>query len=78
MTKDSLKFWFKQAKRRAKIKDFRWHDLRRHACSLLFEKGLSVPEVQLFSGHSTPTILLNTYTKLSAEKVAIKLMKGGY
>jgi len=49
MTKDSLKFWFKQAKQRAKIKDLRWHDLRRHACSLLFEKGLSVPEVQVLS-----------------------------
>jgi hypothetical protein len=34
-----------------------------------------VPEVQLFSGHKDPRILLNTYTKLSPEKVAIKLMK---
>ena len=63
MTKDSLKFWFKQAKRRAKIKDFRWHDLRRHACSLFFERGLSVPEVQTISGHRDPRVLLNTYTK---------------
>jgi len=78
LTIDMLEYHFKVARYKANIKGFRWHDLRRHACSLLFERGLSVPEVQLFSGHSTPTILLNTYTKLSAEKVAIKLMKGGY
>jgi integrase len=77
MTCDSLKFWFGQAKRRAKISGFRWHDLRRHACTLLFEKGLNVPEVQLVSGHKDPRVLLNTYTKLSAEKIAIKLMERG-
>ncbi len=73
MTVDSLKFWWKQAKRRAKIKDFRYHDLRRHSCSLLFEKGLSVPEVQLISGHKDPRVLLNTYTKLDPVKIAKKL-----
>jgi len=73
VTKDSLKFWFKQAKRRANIKDFRWHDLRRHACSLLFERGLSVPEVQSISGHRDPRILLNTYTKLDPKKIVKKL-----
>ena len=78
LTCDSLKAWFKVARREAKLKDFRWHDLRRHACSLLFEKGFNVPEVQVFSGHRTSTILLNTYTKLDAEKIARKLMKGGY
>ena len=75
MTKDSLKFWFKQAKRRANIKDFRWHDLRRHACSLLFERGLSVPEVQSISGHRDPRILLSTYTKLDPKKIVKKLAK---
>ena len=76
MTKDSLKFWFKQAKRRAKIKDFRWHDLRRHACSLLFESGLSLAEVQSISGHRDPRVLLNTYTKLDPKKIVKKLGKG--
>ena len=77
LTIDMLEYHFKVARHKANIKGFRWHDLRRHACSLLFEKGLSVPEVQLFSGHKDPRILLNTYTKLSPEKVAIKLMKEG-
>ena len=75
MTKDSLKFWFKQAKRRAKIKDFRWHDLRRHSCSLLFERGLSLAEVQTISGHRDPRILLNTYTRLDPKKIVKKLSK---
>jgi len=30
----------------------------------LFKKDLSVPEVQLMSGHLNPKILLKTYTKL--------------
>ena len=73
ITPDSLKFWWNQALRRAGITDFRYHDLRRYACSMLFERGLSVPEVQLISGHKDPTILLNTYTRLKPEKVAKKL-----
>ena len=74
LTCDSLKAWFKVARNDAKLKDFRWHDLRRYACSLLFEKGLSVPELQLVSGHKDPRVLLNTYTKLSAENIAKKLI----
>jgi integrase len=73
ITRDSLKFWWKQALKEAKIKDFVWHDLRRHSCSFLFEKGLSVPEVQLISGHKDPRVLLNTYTKLDPVKIARKL-----
>ena len=78
ITKRKTDYWWKEALGKTKIKGFRWHDLRRHACSLLFEKGFNVPEVQVFSGHRTSTILLSTYTKLDAEKIARKLMKGGY
>jgi len=73
MTKDSLKFWWKQAKRRAKVKDLRWHDLRRESCSRLFERGLSLVEVQAISGHRDPRVLLGTYTKLDPIKIAKKL-----
>ena len=74
MTRHSLKFWWKQACRRAKIKGLRWHDLRRHAISVMFEvKGLDVPTVQLISGHKNPMVLLNTYTKLNPEKLVAKL-----
>ena len=63
-----------EACRRAKIKGLRWHDLRRHAISVMFEvKGLDVPTVQLISGHKNPMVLLNTYTKLNPEKLVAKL-----
>ena len=73
LTRDVVKCHFRRALRIAKINGFRWHDLRRHACSLLFEKGLDVPTVQLISGHKNPMVLLNTYTKLNPEKLVSKL-----
>ena len=78
LTVDSLRNSFDIAKRRAQIKGFRFHDIRRMACSSLFEKGFSVPEVQIFSGHRTSSILLSTYTKLDAEKIANKLRVRGH
>ena len=60
--------------RRANIKGLRWHDLKREAVSRLFEKGLSISEVQLFCGNSLAT--LNVYTEHNsttlAEKLALK------
>ena len=73
MTRNQVKHYWKEALKKTNITGFRWHDLRRHACTLLFEKGLSVPEVQLMSGHKDPKILLNTYTKLDPVKIAKKL-----
>jgi len=43
LTIHSLEHYFKIAKRKAKINCFRWHDLRRQACSLLFEKMFKCP-----------------------------------
>jgi len=37
--------------KRAGITDLHFHDLRHEAISRLFEKGLSIPEVALISGH---------------------------
>ena len=73
LTRDTLKSWWKTAKKKAKIKDFRWHDLRRVACSRLFEKGLGVEQVQAISGHKDPTILLNTYTRVDPGKLVKRL-----
>jgi integrase len=73
LTRDTLKSWWYTALRKAKIKDFRWHDLRRVACSRLFEKGLGVEQVQAISGHKDPTILLNTYTKVDPVKLVKRL-----
>ena len=73
ISRDSLKFWFNQVRRKAKLKDFRWHDMRRIFVSRAFEKGLSVAEVQASTNHKDPRVLLNTYTKLDPTKLAKKL-----
>jgi integrase len=56
----------------AGIGDLHFHDLRHEAISRFFEKGLSVPEVALISGHRDVRQLFR-YTHLRAEDVAKKL-----
>ncbi|MGH1569854.1 tyrosine-type recombinase/integrase [Methylobacterium sp. P31] len=56
------------------IRDLKWHDLRHEAISALFEKGLSVPEVALMSGHRNLR-LLTRYTHIKATHVAAKLAR---
>ena len=73
LTRDALKNLFQRALKKSNIQEFRFHDLRRHSCTKMFEKGLSVPEVQLTSGHRNPKILLSTYTKLDPKKIVAKL-----
>ena len=57
--------------RRASIKGLRFHDLKREAISRLFEKGLSVSEVQLFCGNSLSS--LSVYTQHNSTTLADKL-----
>jgi len=57
--------------RRASIKGLRFHDLKREAVSRLFEKGLSVSEVQLFCGNSLSS--LSVYTEHNSTTLAEKL-----
>ena len=73
ITRDSLKFWWKQALKEAKIKDFVWHDLRREATRRFWDKGLNLAEIQLIGGWRDPRVLLNTYSKLDPVKIARKL-----
>jgi integrase len=58
--------------KRAGIADLHFHDLRHEAISRFFEKGLSVAEVALISGHRDFRQLFR-YTHLRAEDVARKL-----
>ena len=60
--------------RRASVADYHFHDLRHEAVSRLFERGLSVPEVALVSGHRDVRQLFR-YTHLRAEDVARKLAR---
>jgi integrase len=57
--------------KRAGIVGLRWHDLKREAVSRLFEKGLSVSEVQLFCGNSLAS--LEVYTEHDSTTLAEKL-----
>ena len=43
----------------------RFHDLKREAVSRLFEKGLSVSEVQLFCGNSLSSLSVYTEHKIT-------------
>ena len=63
---------FREACKKLKIEDLRWHDLRHEACSRLFEKGLNPMEVASISGHKTLQ-MLKRYTHLKAEDLARKL-----
>jgi len=56
----------------AGIVDFHFHDLRHEAISRFFEKGLSVPEVAVISGHKDFRMLAR-YTHLTAENLVKSL-----
>lgn len=58
---------------RANIKDLHFHDLRHEVISRFFERGLSLPEVALISGHRDFKMLFR-YTHLKAEDIAGKLL----
>ena len=60
---------------RTGISNLHFHDLRHEAISRFFEKGLSVPEVALISGHRDYRMLAR-HTHLRAEDVARKLGEG--
>ena len=74
ITRDQLNQKWKLAKKKAKIKNYRWHDNRSTGISWCFEKkNLNVAEVMTISGHRSPTILLKRYTKLNPTKIAMKI-----
>ena len=74
ITRDQLNQKWKLAKKKAKIKDYRWHDNRATGITWCFEKKhLDVSEVMTISGHKSPTILLKRYTKLNPSKIAMKI-----
>lgn len=65
------KLW-NQAKKQARLDDFRFHDLRHEAVSRLVEAGLSDQEVAAISGNKSMQIL-KRYTHLRAEDLVEKL-----
>ena len=63
--------WYRMTKK-AGIVDLHFHDLRHEAISRLFEKGLSIPEVSLISGHKDVRQLMR-YTHLKINNLIDKL-----
>jgi len=72
VTKPWLRFVWEKATKAAGTNNLHFHDLRHEAISRFFEKGLSVAEVALISGHRDVRQLFR-YTHLRAEDVAKKL-----
>lgn len=75
LTNTAVRLAWERVCKKAGIVDLHFHDLRHEAISRFFEKGLSVPEVALISGHRDMRMLFR-YTHLKPEDVAIKLASG--
>jgi integrase len=71
-TANALRLAWDRLKKKGNIKDLHFHDMRHEAISRLFEKGLSVPEVALISGHKDVRMLFR-YTHLKAEDIVGKI-----
>lgn len=68
LSENALRLAFERVRRRAGLPDLRFHDLRHEAISRLFEKGLTVPEVQSQSGHATLSQLMR-YSHANEERI---------
>ena len=69
---NAVRLAWERLKKRVGITNLHFHDLRHEAISRFFEKGLSVPEVALISGHRDYRMLFR-YTHLRAEDIVGKL-----
>lgn len=69
---ESVSASFERVTDRLGIPDLRFHDLRHEGISRLFERGLSIPEVAIISGHQS-WAMLRRYTNLSAQALSEKL-----
>ena len=72
MSANAVRLAWDKLKKKRNIKDLHFHDLRHEAISRFFEKGLSIPEVALISGHKDVRMLFR-YTHLTAEDILRKL-----
>jgi len=64
---------FMRATKRAGVGDLPFHTLRHEAISRFFERGFSIAEVALISGHKTWS-MLRRYTHLKAEDLVKKML----
>jgi integrase len=72
ITANGLRLSWQRLRKRAGMDDLHFHDLRHEAISRFFERGLSVPEVALISGHKDVRMLFR-YSHAMRELVLEKL-----
>ena len=72
MSANAVRLAWDRLKKKGNFKDLHFHDIRHEAISRFFEKGLSIPEVALISGHRDYKMLFR-YTHLKAEDILRKL-----
>lgn len=72
MSAKTVTYRFDRACEAAGITGLHFHDLRHEATSRLFERGLSVMEVQQITGHKTLQ-MLSRYTHINVDTLADKL-----
>ena len=76
INRDKFRHYFEQACHRAKVKKFRFHDLRACAITNLFLNGWSIAEVSVVSGHKTWSEL-KRYTRIKASDLIKKINNQG-
>jgi integrase len=69
---NAFRLAWERLRRRAGIAELHFHDLRHEAISRFFERGLTVPEVALLSGHRDARMLFR-YTHPAREEIIKKL-----
>ena len=67
-----LRKWFRVACKKAKIKDFRFHDLRACFCTNALLSGMSIAEVSSISGHKDWS-QLKRYTRIKPTDLLVKI-----
>ena len=72
MSANALRLAWDRLKKKGNIKDLHFHDLRHESVSKFFERGLSIPEVALISGHKDFRMLFR-YTHLKPKDILRKL-----
>jgi integrase len=72
ITSNSFRLAWDRQRKRAGIRDLHFHDLRHEATSRFFERGLTVPEVALLSGHRDARMLFR-YTHAARGEIIRKL-----
>ena len=61
---DNPRAWFESVLEDAKVKDFRWHDLRHTFCSRLAMAGVDIRTIAQLAGHKTLAMAMR-YSHLS-------------